>query len=202
MNKKLSEMQEWGSFALVTYIPDPLGSFLNSLRQILPGEDNPQAHITILPPRPLKLPVETASLQAQKTLAKFQPFSVELAEVNTFPESNIIYLEISEGNAKLHDLHEALNSGDLAHEEDFEFEPHLTLSGPIGSRKAAQFQKEAAAAWRASDTCPSLEVKEVVALWQPSNGSPNDWQRLWSHQLGQSRPKKRSAGGARINRTS
>ena len=196
MNKKISEMQEWGSFALVTYIPDPLGSFLTSLRQILPGEDNPQAHITILPPRPLKLPVETASLQAQKTLAKFQPFSVELAEVNAFPESNIIYLEISEGNAKLHDLHAALNSGDLAHEEDFEFEPHLTLSGPIGSRNAAQFQKEATAAWRASETCPSLEVKEIAALWQPSNGSPNDWQRLWSYQLGQSRPKKKSAGGS------
>lgn len=144
MNNKVSEMQEWGSFALVAYIPDPLGSFLNSLRQVLPGEENPHAHITLLPPRPLKSPVEAASLQAQKILAKFQPFSVELAEVCTFPETNVVYLEISEGSAQLHELHDALNSADLAHDEDFEFKPHLTLSGPVGSCDIGQVRTEAA----------------------------------------------------------
>ncbi len=196
MNNKVSEMQEWGSFALVAYIPDPLGSFLNSLRQVLPGEENPHAHITLLPPRPLKSPVEAASLQAQKILAKFQPFSVELAEVCTFPETNVVYLEISEGSAQLHELHDALNSADLAHDEDFEFKPHLTLSGPVGSCDIGQVRTEAAAVWRSSDTCPTLEIREVVALWQPTKGSQNDWQRLWAHELGQARPNNKSAATA------
>jgi 2'-5' RNA ligase len=200
MDNKESEMQEWGSFALVAYIPDPLGSFLNSLRQILPGEENPQAHITLLPPRPLKSPVEAASLQAQKILAKFQPFSVQLAEVCTFPETNVVYLEISDGSAKLHELHNALNCGDLAHDEDFEFKPHLTLSGPVGLREVGQVRTEAAAVWRSSDTCPTLEIREAVALWQPAKGSQNDWQRLWSHELGQPHPNRQSA--AKATRTS
>src|ERR1035438_9490908 len=40
-------------FALVIYIHDPLGSFLDDLRrQLVPG-CNPHAHVSVLPPRPL-----------------------------------------------------------------------------------------------------------------------------------------------------
>ena len=35
-----------GLFALVSYIPDPLGSFLQGLREILPNNDSSEAHIT------------------------------------------------------------------------------------------------------------------------------------------------------------
>ena len=56
MDIKLSDVAEWGSFALVAYIPEPLGAFLQSMRHDLPGQENPQAHITVLPPRPLKAP--------------------------------------------------------------------------------------------------------------------------------------------------
>ena len=40
-------------FALVSYIPDPLGAFLDDLRLKLAPKCKPHAHITILPPRPI-----------------------------------------------------------------------------------------------------------------------------------------------------
>ena len=91
------------------------------------GEENPQAHITVLPPRPLKAGVDLVSCEAQAILSGFSPFSVELSEVKVFPETNILYLDIASGNDALHHLHDALNIGLLAHEENFDFLPHLTL---------------------------------------------------------------------------
>jgi 2'-5' RNA ligase len=184
MNTKFSAVPQRGSFALVTYIPDPLGSFLQSLRLGLPGEENPQAHITILPPRPLQFPLEIASLEAQRILHGFEPFAIKLSEVSVFPETNILYLDVAEGNDALHKLHDALNTESLAHEENFEFLPHLTLSGPIPAGELAKVRAEAELAWanRPANIC--CEVDEVVALWQPLNGSWDDWNRVWSRKLG------------------
>ncbi len=40
-------------FALVSYIPDPLGNFLDRLRLDLVPGCSPHAHVTVLPPRPI-----------------------------------------------------------------------------------------------------------------------------------------------------
>jgi 2'-5' RNA ligase len=190
-----SETPQWGSFALVSYIPDPLGSFLHSLRQILPGEDNPQAHITILPPRPLQVPVDAASLEAKKTLSHFSRFEVELAEVRSFSESQVLYLDISKGGDILHQLHDALNVGTLEHDENFEFRPHLTLGGPVEKQREEQTRGEAERLWRARDCSARFRVEEIVFLWLPAQGSWKDWDRLWAHRLpGGEAGKAASAG--------
>ena len=41
------------SFALVSYIPEPLAGFLDRLRQELVPNCFLRAHVTILPPRPI-----------------------------------------------------------------------------------------------------------------------------------------------------
>ena len=174
---------QWGTFALVSYIPDPLGSFLHGLRQSLPGEDTPQPHVTILPPRPLKLPVDAASQQVKDILSRFSAFAVELSSIRSFGETKILYLDIGEGNRVLYDLHSALNAGDLAHDELFTFRPHLTLAGPIPEPDMKRFRRKAETAWH-SVTCPvRFVMEEIVFLWMPSNGRPGEWVRLWSHYL-------------------
>ena len=55
-----------------------------------------------------------------------------------FPETNILYLAIAGGSEKLHELHDALNSGLLAHKESFDFLPHLTISGVVPSNQLGQ----------------------------------------------------------------
>lgn len=196
MNTKLLDLPEWGSFALVTYIPEPLGSFLQSVRNDLPGDEKPQAHITLLPPRPLRAEMEKVSLEAQSILSRFQVFSVTLSGVKLFPETNILYLEIGSGNEALHALHDALDTGLIAHEESFDFLPHLTISGPIPQNNAAKVRAQATRAWEKHSGKTTFEVSEVVALWQPLHGSPDDWNRVWSQKLGDSGSSAR-AGATR-----
>jgi 2'-5' RNA ligase len=184
MISKVSDLPEWGSFALVTYIPEPLGSFLYSLRHSLPGDDKPQAHITVLPPRPLKADVDSVSRQARIKLSRFAPFVVELSGIKAFPITNILYLEIAGGRSTLHELHDALNTGLLAHEESFDFLPHLTISGPVPLKSLAKLRAQAKRVWREPFGETKFEVNEIVALWQPLHGSPEDWNRLWSQKLG------------------
>jgi 2'-5' RNA ligase len=186
--------EQWGSLALVSYIPDPLGSFLHSLRRLLPGDENPQAHITILPPRPLKLPVESASLGARKALDGFHRFEVELSSVRRFPKTSYLYLDIVEGSRTLHAMHAALNAGELSHIEKFEYRPHLTIGGPVGESSLESVQIEAESAWRASGCSPRLVVDEIVGLWLPTGGSSSDWKRIWSHWLGGHAGKSAAAG--------
>ena len=52
-------------FALVIYIPDPLGLVLDDLRRELVPTYNPHAHVSVLPPRPLAVDWNIASDQAR-----------------------------------------------------------------------------------------------------------------------------------------
>jgi 2'-5' RNA ligase len=181
-----SDLLESGSFALVAYIPGPLGDFLQSLRDRLPGDEKPRAHITVLPPRPLKASVDAATTLSKRILKGFRPFPVTLSNVKVFPETNILYLEIANGNDKLHQLHDALNTGVLAHEENFGFLPHLTISGPVPADHLVKVKKSAAQSWKKHEGKKGFEVSQVVALWQPPRGSWDDWNRLWEQKLGDS----------------
>jgi 2'-5' RNA ligase len=175
----------WGSFALVSYVPGPLGASLDGLRQSLQGSDPAHSHITILPPRPLNIPVERASAQAMSILRRFRAFEVELEAVSTFPATNVVYLDLAEGNRLVRELHQALNTGGLADDEQFEFHPHLTLGGgPIAEPALRLAEAEAKEAWSLLDLPKRFLLDEVVSLWTPPDAGPSgDWTRLWNYSL-------------------
>jgi 2'-5' RNA ligase len=197
MTINLSEATELGSFALVTYVPKLLGAFLQELRRDLPGEENPEAHITVLPPRPLKTSLEMVSREAQRILSNAAPFWVGLDRVNLFSETNILYLEIAEGNTSLHALHRSLNVGTLAHQEDFDFQPHLTISGPVPGKRSAAARAQAQEAWKTYAAERRFQVAEVVALVLPVNGSWKDWNRVWVQRLGKGGKSARASSVSR-----
>lgn len=199
----MSETPRWGQFALVSYIPEPLGSFFYDLRGSLPGESNPQAHVTILPPRPLRVPVDSASEQALRILANFRAFEIELSSVRRFPETNFLYLDIGDGNSLVHDLHDALNTGDLACAEEFEFRPHLTLGGPIAEPDVHALQDQAKIAWCATDHSKRFMLDEIVFLWLNPANRQGGWHRLWSFNLRtKDTAMTKAASAALTNRTS
>jgi 2'-5' RNA ligase superfamily len=179
----MPEETSWGQFALVSYIPEPLGSFFGELRASLPGCNNPQAHVTILPPRPLRLPVESASEQTLRVLANFRAFEVELSTVHSFPETNFLYLDIADGNSTVHDLHDALNRGELECAEEFEFRPHLTLGGPVPEPELNAMQEQARGAWLSTAHPRRFTVDEIVFLWLNPKNPDGEWHRLWSYSL-------------------
>ncbi len=180
---ELPQTSRWGSLALVSYIPDPLGSFLNGLRNSLTGEDTPDAHVTILPRRPLAVPVDRACEQVLKLLTGFPAFAVELSSVRRFRQTNVLYVDVSEGSARLHALHDALSMGDLAYNEEFEFRPHLTLGCPKLSSDMDTGYKLTKKAWDSAPVIRRFVLQEIVCLWLRPGGQPSEWGRLWSHDL-------------------
>jgi 2'-5' RNA ligase len=136
-------------------------------------------------------------------LARFAAFDIELSTVQRFPETNFLYLDIGEGNGLVHELHDALNTGELAHEEQFEFRPHLTLGGPVPEPELETFQGRAEIAWLAIDHSRRFTVDEIVFLWLDPQSPEGEWRRLWAFNL---RTKgtvmTKAASAAFTNRTS
>src|SRR5216684_894566 len=101
-------------FALVIYIPDPLGRFLDDLRRELVLGCNPHAHVSVLPPRPLAVDWQVAGEQVRGLTETQPPFDVGLAEIRIFPVTNVIYIGVGMGASELHYMHDAVNCGALA----------------------------------------------------------------------------------------
>src|SRR5712664_122234 len=85
------------SFALVTYLSGPLAGFLDELRHDFGPDSRAKAHVTVLPPRPLASSVPhvmaagNAWDELKIRLQDFQPFRVEIGEIEVFPETQVIY---------------------------------------------------------------------------------------------------------------
>jgi len=135
-------------FALVIYIADPLGLFLDDLRRELAPDYNPHAHVSVLPPRPLPVDWPEASEQARSLAEGWTPFDVELTEIGIFPGTNVIYIEVGKGGAELKSLHGAMNTGPLGFDEPFPYHPHVTLAQEIPPAQVTEVYELARKRWR------------------------------------------------------
>lgn len=135
-------------FALVIYIADPLGRFLDDLRRELAPDYNPHAHVSVLPPRPLAVDWVEASEQARSLTEGWTPFDVELTEIGIFPVTNVIYVEVGKGGVELKSMHRALNTGPLNFSEPFLYHPHVTLAQEILPVRVAEVHELARRRWR------------------------------------------------------
>src|SRR5580704_15314205 len=115
-------------FALVIYIPGPLGQFLDDFRRKLVPGCNPHAHVSLLPPRPLAVDWQVASEQVRTVLNGWTPFEIELTGIEIFPVTNVIYLQVGSGADELRQVHQAMNAGSLEFQEPFPYHPHITLA--------------------------------------------------------------------------
>lgn len=200
--RDISETPEWGYVALVTYIPDPLRSVVDKLRQALPGNHSAQPHITILPPRQLKLPVEEASQRTRNVLRQVPGFKVELTKVRRFPETNFLYLGIRAGNAALRHLHEMLNTGILHSGEEFEFRPHLTLGGPVPGAELDSVLNRVEGAWRSAGCARRFRLDEIALLWQKPESPQGKWLPFFTYFLEKTATAPTGASMAVTSRTS
>lgn len=135
-------------YALVMYLPDPLGAFLDDLRlEMVPG-CNPHAHITVLPPRPLPAAPEAAIEEARAIVAGFAPFDIELGRIEKFDVTDVIYISVEGGADQLRKLHRSLNGGSLAFQEPFTYHPHVTLAQEIEAGQVDALFAAASRRWR------------------------------------------------------
>lgn len=168
-------------YALVIYVPDPLGKFLDDLRRELVPHCNPRAHVSVLPPRPLAVAWGIASEQARSQMETWSPFEIELTAIRIFPVTNVIYLELGAGEAELRQLHAAMDNRFLAFHEPFAYHPHVTVAQEIPQAEVDSLCERATVLWEQYDGPRSFRA-ERAALVQ--NTVPNCWIDLAEYSLG------------------
>src|SRR4051812_34620617 len=161
----MTKMPDGGLIALVSYLPEPLNTTLQNFRAVLKGSYSALPHITILPPRPLRVGIENVERYIAETLSSHREFAVELTDLLSFPATNVLYLAVASGSDMLRRLHVALNTGELNHREAYEFTPHVTVAGPFDSEALPALLEQANELWNQSDSARSFHVRELVLLW-------------------------------------
>jgi 2'-5' RNA ligase len=137
------------NFALVTYIPDPLGKFLDDLRRELAPGFVPHAHVTILPPRPLSATPQAAIEAVRSRIYDFAPFEIEAGQVEVFQKSDVVYLSVGQGHQELLAMHRAMNVGPLAYKEPYPYHPHITLAQDLTHEQSVRLAELARRRWSA-----------------------------------------------------
>jgi 2'-5' RNA ligase len=181
MDKGPTVWDRINSFALVSYIPEPLAGFLDRLRQELVPNCFLRAHVTILPPRPISSSPEEAWEAIQKVAPGLAPFEVELAGVEVFAVSDVIYINISSGSEELRRMHAAMNLNGLCFQEAFSYHPHVTLAQDLKPDELDELASVARIRWAEFSFLKSFTVEKMVFV---QNTRRNEWLDLGECWLG------------------
>ncbi len=170
------------SFALVSYLPEPLAGFLDRLRQELVPNCFLRAHVTVLPPRPVAAPDEAWGV-VRNLAARFEPFEVRMTDVEVFPVSDVIYLNIEKGGEHLRLMHDVLAVDGLEFAEPFAYHPHVTLAQELKPDEMDELVAVARARWAGFVLDKSFRVEKIAFV---QNTRRNEWIDLAEYALGQS----------------
>lgn len=171
------------SFALVSYIPEPLAGFLDRLRQELVPNCFLRAHVTILPPRPISSTPEGAWETVRTLAPQFAPFDVEMTRVEVFPVSDVIYIGIGRGSEEMQRAHDALNVDGLKFAEFYPYHPHITLAQDLKGDEVDELARVARMRWAESTVPKTFRVEEVFFV---QNTRRKEWLDLGESALGHS----------------
>jgi 2'-5' RNA ligase len=116
-------------YALVAYVRNPVGIFVEDLRRELhPKHAHLPAHVTVLPPRALHVREEDAVAALQEACRNVEPFEIGLGDVRSFaPVTPTVFLQVEHGAYRVRELHDALNTQVFHCDEQWPFMPHLTI---------------------------------------------------------------------------
>jgi len=168
-------------FALVTYIPGPLGEFLDHLRRALVPACVPRAHVTILPPRPVSAPIEAAVEQLNRWIADVPTFEIEKRQVEIFDTTSVIYIGLGAGREELKRMHGQFNAGPLAFAEPFGYHPHITLAQELSPDQVSAAREAAKRRWAEFKGERTFPVETVTFVQATSD---NRWLDLAHWTLG------------------
>lgn len=167
-------------YALVSYIPGPLGEFLNNLRADLVPHCRLLSHLTLLPPRVLSAPRSALESALATRLPEVRPFEVRLGEIQTFEETKVVFVELESGQDTARGIHSRLAQDVLAYEERFDYHPHVTLAQEFPADQFESLLAEARSRWNRWTGPRSFQVEELVFV---QNRDVNTWDALAAFRL-------------------
>ncbi len=171
-------------YALVTYVRNPVGEFVENLRRELhPPMPHLPAHLTILPPRDLQASEATALELLEEECSRVIPFDLELGDVETFlPTTPTVFIQVARFAYRMRDLHDQLNLKALCGIESWRYIPHLTIVKTEQDEQALEAFTVARERWARFQGLRQVHVRELMFVRE--NG--DCWQDVASVQLGRS----------------
>jgi 2'-5' RNA ligase len=172
-------------YALVAYLKNPVGEFVESLRRELhPNLPHLAAHLTVLPPRCLQGSELSAREMLEDVCSQVEPFRVSLGPVETFvPKTPTVFIRVQKDAHRMTDLHDRLNTKTLAFQEEWPYMPHLTIVKVTTEAEAREAHKVASERWAQFAGNRSVEVEELTFVRE---NDQNCWVDLAGVPLGRS----------------
>lgn len=161
-------------YAVVAYLRDPVGQFVEALRREMhPKHAHLPAHISILPPRPLH-GTETEAVEAmEQVCGAVAPFEITMGEVATFaPTTPTVFIRLARAAYRMRELHDRLNSGPLRAEEPWPYMPHLTIAKMDTQEQSEHVLAEASRRWEEYASTRTVVVDELTFVRQ---AGPDRW---------------------------
>ena len=170
-------------YALVAYLKNPVGEFVERLRlELHPERLHLEAHVSILPPRSLQGSELSARETIEEVCSQIDPFEVTLGEVETFcPVTPTVFIRVAHGAYRLRELHDRLNVKALAATEDWPYMPHLTIVKMGAEPQAEQAFEIAQQRWSNCQCSRRVLISELTFVREEA---PNRWKDLAGVPLG------------------
>jgi len=151
-------------YALVAYLKNSVGEFVESLRRELhPNLPHLAAHLTVLPPRVLQGSELAAREMLEDVCSQVEPFRVNLGPVETFvPNTPTVFLRVQKDAHRMMELHNQLNTKTLAAEEEWPYMPHLTIVKMSTEAQAREAYGVACERWAQFAGNRSVLVEELT----------------------------------------
>jgi 2'-5' RNA ligase len=153
-----------GRYALVAYVKDPVGEFVERLRKELhPELPHLAAHVTVLPPRTLHGTEAEALEILEEACSHVEPFEISLGEVETFiPVTPTVFIRVGHEAYRLRELHDRLRRGALRDDEEWEYMPHLTIVKMSTEEQAQHAYLVARRRWTRYQGSRGIRVRELT----------------------------------------
>ncbi len=170
-------------YALVAYIKNPVGLFVEQLRRDLhPELGHLPAHVTVLPPRPLRGTEEEAISLIRHVAGEFAPFDLGMGEVETFvPSTPTVFIRVARSAYRMRELHDRMNQDSLGYDEPWPYMPHLTIAKLESIERVEQAIGDARERW---EGFPGERVVHIDRITFVRGCGPNTWADLVDFPLG------------------
>jgi 2'-5' RNA ligase len=151
-------------YAAVAYVRSPVGIFVEELRRELhPAHTHANAHLTVLPPRPLGGTEQQALGMLREVCQTVAAFEITMGEVESFvPITPTVFLRVARGAYRMRELHDRLNQGALAYEEPWPYMPHLTIVKTDTVEEARKVEAIARQRWEANGEVRTVRIGSVT----------------------------------------
>ena len=170
-------------YAAVAYVRSPVGIFVEQLRRELhPAHTHADAHLTILPPRPLRGTEQQAIDLLTEVCRTTVPFEVTMGDVESFiPLTPTVFIRVAHGAYRMRELHDRMNLDGLHCDEPWPYMPHLTVVKADAANEVAKVIDVARQRWKEYSDTREVRISKLTFV----KGNGERWIDLAAVPLGQ-----------------